>query len=125
MKNLVGLDYELIITIVESGASEEVVELAKGQGAKGATTFHGRGSGVHDTARFFGLEIEPEKDIVLVLVPHVLTNRILKAISEGLHMDQPGNGICFVIDVKKIIGITQMTKDSHVMEIDNLLDLDD
>lgn len=125
MKKLVGLDYEMIVTIVESGQSAEVIDLAKKAGARGATTLLGRGSGIHDTGKFFGLDIEPEKEIILVLVPHALTNKILKEIGDGIHIEKPGNGICFVIDIAKIIGITHMTQDSKVVEIDDLLELDD
>ncbi len=121
MSHLVGLDYELIITIVESGQGEEVIDLAKKAGAKGATTLHGKGSGIHDSGKFFGLEIEPEKDLVLVLVPQTLTNGILKVLADGLQMDKPGNGISFVLDVSKLIGVTQIGKDSQVKELSELL----
>ncbi|WP_071131068.1 P-II family nitrogen regulator [Enterococcus timonensis] len=125
MKKLVGLDYEMIITIVDSGNGSDVVDFAKKAGAKGSTILHGRGSGVHDTGKFFGIEIEPEKEIVITLVPHALTNHILKAVGEGIAIDKPGHGICFVVDISKIIGITQMSQDSKVVEIDDLLELED
>lgn len=121
MSHLVGFDYELIVTIVESGLGEDVIALGKSKGAKGATLFHGKGSGIHDTARFFALEIEPEKDMVLILVPKSLTNSVLQAIAVGMEMDKPGNGISFVIDVSKIVGITQLAQDSRSIELSELL----
>ncbi|MGX7352610.1 P-II family nitrogen regulator [Enterococcus canis] len=122
MNRPVALNLELIVTIVDGGNGGDVVDLTKEAGASGGTILHGRGSGVHDVGRFLGLEIEPEKDIVLTLVPESLTNTMLKVIGDGLKIGQAGNGIAFVIDLAKVIGITKIDQYSQVVELDDLLD---
>ena len=101
MKDLVALNLHMIVTIVDGGTGEDVIDFSKEAGAAGGTILHGRGSGVHDSGKFLGLDISPEKDVVLTLVPDSLTNQVMDAIGQGINIDVPGNGICFSIDVDK------------------------
>lgn len=73
MKDPVALNLNMIVTIVDGGMGDEVIKFSKTAGAAGGTILHGRGSGIHDSSNFLGLEISPEKDIVLTLVPDSLT----------------------------------------------------
>src|SRR5699024_7547465 len=62
-----NMEYEAIFTIVDKGLSEKVIDSAKSAGATGGTVIHGRGSGSREKALLFNIEIEPEKEIVLIL----------------------------------------------------------
>ena len=97
--------HDLIITIVNRGLADDVVDASKTAGATGGTIIHGRGTGIHETAKLFGIPIEPEKDIVLTLVEHSMTESVLNAVNEALELYKPGKGIAFVLDVEKTIGI--------------------
>ena len=57
----------LIITIVNEGYAEKVMNEAKKGGATGGTTINGRGLESEKAIKFLNLSIEPEKDIVLIL----------------------------------------------------------
>src|SRR5690625_577813 len=63
------VEHEAIFTIVDKGLSEQVLDAAKKAGATGGTVIHGRGSGTQEKAILFNIEIEPEKEIVLILAP--------------------------------------------------------
>lgn len=102
------IKFELIVTIVNKGVSPEVIDAAKSVGAQGATILRGRGSGVHEQAKFFGIIIEPEKELVLVLVDNKIRDVVLDAISKAIEIEKPGNGIAFVVDVSKVIGIPHL-----------------
>lgn len=97
---------ELIVTIVERGASGDVIDAAKEAGAGGATVVCGRGSADPKKANFFGITIEPEKELVLILVEHDIRRKVQKAIASALDIDKPGNGVLFVVDVTSVIGIS-------------------
>ena len=97
--------YEMIVTIVEKGVGEDVIDAAGAAGATGATILHGRGSGIHEKAVFFGLTIEPEKDIVLLVVPEAECVNIMEAIGKELGLDKPNSGLCFSFDVSHVIGV--------------------
>lgn len=106
MKPLAGL--ELIVTIIPKGQSDKVVAASKRAGAEGGTILYGRGTGIHEHKKLFGLSIEPEKEIVLTLVPEGKTDDVLEAIVEAGQLDKPGTGIGFVLDARKIVGINHL-----------------
>jgi len=100
-----GIAYDLIVTIVNKGRAEKVMEAAKKAGAEGGTILHGRGSGVHEKAKLFGIIIEPEKEIVLTLVPSEISQNVLDSILVETDLNKPNKGIAFVLSVDKIAGI--------------------
>ncbi|MEQ2876363.1 P-II family nitrogen regulator [Enterococcus asini] len=122
MDKPVALNLEMIVTIVDRGVGEDVNEYSKQAGANGGTILHGKGTSIKEKNRFFGLEIEPEKDIVLTLVPDTLTATVMDAIGKGLKIDQPGNGICFSIDIDKVMGITAINSYRKVVDMETFLD---
>lgn len=99
-------EYQMIITIVEDGKAEEVIECAKKGGAEGGTILTGRGAGTKDTAKILGILIEPEKELILTLIEKNKTEKVLEAIVEGMELEKPGKGIAFVVDVPRVAGIT-------------------
>jgi nitrogen regulatory protein PII len=105
-------NYDLIVTIVNRGRAERVVTASKEAGAEGGTIFFGRGTGVRETKKLFGILIEPEKEIILTAVPNEITEKVLSAIIEAGKLNQPGTGIAFVIELKKVAGITHLIKDA-------------
>ncbi|ADL07377.1 P-II family nitrogen regulator [Thermosediminibacter oceani] len=100
-----NIKFDLIVTIVNKGFAEEVVEAAKKAGAEGGTIIDGRGTGIHENAKLFGIPIEPEKEIVLTLIDRTKTEKVLEAISNAAELDKPGKGIAFVLEVEKTVGI--------------------
>ena len=97
--------YDLIVTIVEQGKAEDVIECAKKGGAEGGTILTGRGAGIHDTSKILGILIEPEKEVILTLIDNQKTENVLNAIVNGMELEKPGKGISFVLDVSAVAGI--------------------
>jgi len=60
--------HKLIVTILKKGMARAVVQAAKQAGARGATVILGRGTGIHER-KFLGIHWNPEKEVVLTLVP--------------------------------------------------------
>lgn len=102
------INFQLIVTIVNRGKCGPVVEASRKAGAEGGTIISGRGSGIHEKAKLFSFTIEPEKDIVLTLVPADRTEKVLDAIVKASELNEPGNGIAFVIDVEQVTGINHL-----------------
>ncbi len=97
--------YNAIFTIVDKGKGESVIDAAKKAGARGGTIINARGSGIHETAKLFSMEIEPEKEMVLILSENNITGAITTSIREHLKIDEPGQGIVFVQDVNQTYGL--------------------
>lgn len=97
--------YHIVNTIVEKGNAEDVISAAKAAGATGGTIINGRGSGVHETAKLFMMDIEPEKEIVMIISEAGNTEAIVESIKDKLHLNEPGNGIIFVQDIVSAHGL--------------------
>jgi nitrogen regulatory protein PII len=97
--------YQSIMIIVDKGKAEDVVEIAAKAGSKGATIINGRGSGIHETSRVFAMDIEPEKEIVLIISKSSDTKDIVQCIKENFNIDKPGNGVIFIQDVSEAYGL--------------------
>ncbi len=97
--------YHSIFVIVDRGNAKEVVDAANESGAKGATVINARGSGIHETSKLFAFDIEPEKEIVMILVKRDITEKVTKAIKEKSSIAEAGKGIMFVQSVDEVYGI--------------------
>lgn len=104
------IKFELIITIVNRGFSDYVVEATRNAGASGGTIINGRGTGVHEKDSILGVSIQPEKEMILTLVTKENKSRIMKAIVEGGNLSKEGNGICFSMPVEDVAGINHLLK---------------
>lgn len=98
---------QAIFVIVERGKSEEVLEAAKRAGSRGGTVIHARGSGAEETKRFFQMDIEPEKDVVLILAKESEAKQITEEIHKELKLDEPNSGILFQMDVNETRGLVE------------------
>lgn len=97
--------YHAITVIVDKGKAEDVIDAATKAGSTGGTIINARGSGIHETSKLFSMEIEPEKEIVLILSEKEKTEAIVSSIREQLKIDEPGNGILYIQDVNKTYGL--------------------
>ncbi len=97
--------YQVITTIVDRGRAEDVIEAANQAGAKGGTIINARGSGIHETSRLFTMDIEPEKEIVIILSETRITQAIVDSIRVRLKIDDPGKGIIYIQNVNKTWGL--------------------
>ncbi len=97
--------YQLIMAIVKKGKAEDVIEVAAKAGSKGGTIINARGSGIHETSKLFSMDIEPEKEIVMILSASEKTDNIINSIRKQLNIDEPGNGIIFTQNVNTVYGL--------------------
>lgn len=101
----ITMNYEVIFTIVEKGLAQDVVDAAKLGGSTGATIINARGSGIHEHTKFFSMDIEPEKEIVMIIIQKDKVEDVIKSIEATMHIDEPGKGILFTLDVNRVTGL--------------------
>ena len=102
--------HEAIFCIVNSGYSELVMEAAKKLGASGGTVINARGTAPKDAESIFGITIEPEKEIVMILVPSSIKANVLHALYREAGLDTPGQGIAFALPVDGVVGLSAHEK---------------
>ncbi len=99
-------DHELIICIVNAGFSETVMTAAKVCGARGGTVINARGTANAEAEKFFRITVQPEKEIVMILVPTEIRDAVLHAVYEQAGLNTAGQGISFSMPVTHAVGLT-------------------
>ena len=97
--------FKLILASVKSDITDTIVDAAKGAGATGATIIPARGTGIHEAKTFFGLTLEAQTDIIMLLVEEHIVAKVLEAIKQAGEFHKPGTGIAFVLPVEHIVGL--------------------
>ena len=101
--------YDLILSIVNQGHVEDLMEAAKTAGARGGTVLHGRRIGVEEEAtKLFGISMQSEKDIVAILTTHEQKNDIMRAITQACGMSTEARGIIISLPVEDIEGLGEI-----------------
>ena len=106
-------EHELILCIVNEGFSEVVMEAAREAGASGGTIIHARGTANKEAEEFFKITIQPEKEIVMILVPVKIKEAVLHALYQSAGLKTPGQGIAFSLPVDNVIGISSFDKQAE------------
>ena len=99
------MQFKVILSSVKTDITDNVVDAAKEAGATGATIIPARGTGIHEAKTFFGLSLEAQTDIILLLVEEHLVNKILEGIKKAGEFHKPGTGIAFVLPVEHVVGL--------------------
>jgi nitrogen regulatory protein PII len=97
--------HEMIVAIVTRGNAELVKKVAQKSGARGGTTVHGLGLGGQEAAKFLGISIQEEKDIVLIVVDKADRAAVMQTIVDACGIEQEARGICFSVPVDSAIGL--------------------
>ena len=111
--------FKLIIALIEDTRTNMIIEAARNAGATGTTIIKSAsGEGIQESKTFFGLTLESQRDVLLLLVEEHLSRHILEAIQiAGEFETENGAGIAFQIDVEDVVGIThQIEKLSETVE---------
>ncbi|MBF0427489.1 MAG: P-II family nitrogen regulator [Magnetococcales bacterium] len=99
------MHFKLIVVTIRADLSDAIVSAARKAGATGATIIPARGVGIHGTKTIFGLTMDIQRDVIMLLLEEHLVKSILKIIKKVGSFHQPGAGIAFVLDVDKAIGM--------------------
>ena len=98
--------HEAIFCIVNSGHSEAVMDAAKKLGARGGTVINARGTATKEAETFFHITIQPEKEIVMILVPASIKDDVMHALYKEVGLDSAGQGIAFYMPVDSVVGLS-------------------
>ena len=101
--------HEVIFCIVNTGFADEVMDAAREFGAKGGTVIRARGTANSEAEKLFNIAIQPEKEIVMILIESKLKNDILHALYKAVGLNTPGQGIAFTMPVDDVVGLTDFS----------------
>lgn len=93
------IERSLLFVIINAGLADELMYAARQAGATGGTILKARGTGREEDIRFFGINIVPEKEILLVMIEKEKEEKVLSAMKSSKELDKPGVGIIFSMPV--------------------------
>ena len=100
-------NHEVIFAIVNSGYAEEMMDVARENGARGGTILNARGVAGQEAAAFFGITLHAEKEILMMVVDKDIRDGILNAIYKQMGMAKKAQGIAFSLPVSDVAGLVK------------------
>lgn len=103
--------FKLILSTVKPEITDKIVDAVKKEGATGATIIPARGTGIKEAKTFFGLTLEAQTDIIMLLAEEHVAEKLLAVIKKTGEFGRPGTGIAFILPVEHVAGLeSQMEK---------------
>lgn len=103
--------HEVIFCIVNAGFSEAVMDAARQFGASGGTVLHARGTANPEAEKLYKITVQPEKEVVLILVDADKKDDILHGLYNEVGLKTPGYGIAFSMPVSNVVGIKRFDEE--------------
>jgi hypothetical protein len=100
------INNDLIVSIINQGYSDEFMTAAREAGAGGGTVISARGLAHSGPVKFFGVSVQDEKEIVLVLSSREKKVSIMQAVSEACGVATKAGGIVFSLPVDQVMGMS-------------------
>lgn len=100
-------NHEVIFAIVNAGFADDVMDVARAEGVRGGTVLHARGVIKEDAAAFFGITLQQDKEMLMMVVEKEIRDRVLNAIYKELDMAKKAQGIAFALPVSDVAGLAQ------------------
>lgn len=101
--------YELLLVIANQGYTGSIMDAARAEGAGGGTVLHAKGTGMEGAARFLGVDLVNEKEMVFIVARSSEKNQIMKAIMAGA--DPKAGAIVFSLPVTDTAGLRLLDED--------------
>ncbi|MCM1306462.1 MAG: hypothetical protein NC037_01155 [Bacteroides sp.] len=99
-------EHELIICIVNEGFSDLVMDTAREVGARGGTVINARGTANKEAEKLFRIDVQPQKEMVMIVVPNELRDDVMHALYKEVGLNTPGQGIAFAMPIDNVVGIS-------------------
>lgn len=97
--------YHYIFISVNQGYTDQVMQTAKKAGATGGTVIRGRMAGGERLAQFGEIDVQDEKEIIMILAPVGISNQILQDVNREYGMKTPAQGMVCALPVEKAFKI--------------------
>ncbi|MDR0301355.1 MAG: hypothetical protein LBI04_03475 [Treponema sp.] len=97
--------HDLIVSIVNQGYTDEIMNTAREAGARGGTVIHARGTAHEGAVKFFGISVQDEKEMIFILAASDKKVPIMQAISEKYGLNTEAHGLVISLPVDNVLGL--------------------
>ena len=98
-------NHEVVFAIVNAGSAEDVMDIAREQGVRGGTILNARGVLKEEAAAFFGITLNQDKEILMMVVEKTIRDNVMNAIYKQMGMAKKAKGIAFSLPVSDVAGL--------------------
>ena len=98
-------NHEVVFAIVNAGYAEDVMDIAREQGVRGGTIINARGVLKEEAAAFFGITLNQDKEILMMVVEKTIRDNVMNAIYKQMGMAKKAKGIAFSLPVSDVAGL--------------------
>jgi len=102
----VEYSHDLIISIVNHGFSDDFMNTARAAGATGGTVINARGQAHQGAVKFFGVSVQDEKEMIIILTKREKKVDIMKAVSEAHGLNTKAQGLIFSLPVDNTLSLS-------------------
>ncbi len=103
---MANVKHEVIFCIVNAGFSSAVMDAARESGARGGTVIRARGTANKEAESYFNITIQPEKEIVMILVQSSIKDAVLHSVYRNVGLNTAGQGIAFSVPADRVVGLS-------------------
>lgn len=96
--------YALIAAIINKGYRDNLMEIAKSAGAVGGTLLHARSLDSEESKSFMGLNVQEEKEVILILTSAEKKTAIMTAINQDFGLKTEACGHIVALPVDSVLG---------------------
>ena len=100
----INYNYEIVLAIANEGYTDTVMEAAREAGARGGTVLHGKGTGSKDAAKFFGVSIASEKEVIMIVARATEKAAIMKSIINKAGTQTDAGAVVMSLPVSAVAG---------------------
>ena len=93
----------LILITCNQGTSDMVMETAKKAGARGGTVLRARLSGVEELESSYGLNMTPEKEILMIIVPNDIRNAVMESVNQAHGLRSEAEAVICSLGVDRFV----------------------
>ncbi len=97
--------HTLIVAAINRGFGDNVMDVARAAGAGGGTIMHSRQIGSEELTRQWGLSVQEEKELVLILAEAENKTAIMQAISGQFGTQTEAKGLVLSLPIDSVMGI--------------------
>ena len=100
----INYNYEIVLAIANEGYTDTVMDAAREAGARGGTVLHGKGTGSTDAAKFFGVSIASEKEVIMIVAKSSEKAAIMKSIIDKAGTQTDAGAVVMSLPVSAVAG---------------------
>ena len=99
-------NHDLIVAIVNKGYCDAFMNTAREAGASGGTVINVRGQAHEGVVKFFGLSVQKERELIIMLTNEEKKDPIMQAVFEAHGLGSKAQGIIFSLPVERVMSLS-------------------